>query len=109
MSFCYDDSHHSSSHCHSTIQISLYYPLRCLDVVADVTVDNEDQKKGVEIMKYALTKPLYQIADNAGFSVIENQVTNARSSKGFDAANEKMTDMIASGISEQNKERKVFR
>ena len=54
-------------------------------------------------MKYALTKPLYQIADNAGFSVIENQVTNARSSKGFDAANEKMTDMIASGISDPAK------
>ena len=99
MSFCYDGNHHSS-YCHSTIQTSSYYPLRCLDVVADVTVDNEDQKKGVEIMKYALTKPLSQIDDNAGLdaSVIENQVTNARSSKGFDAANEKMTDMINSGI-----------
>ena len=104
MSFCYDGNHHSS-HCHSTIQISSYYPLRCLDVVADVTVDNEDQKKGVEIMKYALTKPLSQIDDNAGLdaSVIENQVTNARSSKGFDAPNEKMTDMIASGITDPAK------
>ena len=100
MSFCYDGSHHSS-HCHSTIQTSSYYPLRCLDVVADVTVDNEDQKKGVEIMKYALTKPLSQIDDNAGLdaSVIEN----ARSSKGFDAANEKMTDMIASGCTDPAK------
>merc|ERR1712177_66679 len=40
--------------------------IRCLDAVAAVTVDNEDQKKGVEILKYALTRPLYQIADNAG-------------------------------------------
>merc|ERR1719264_683697 len=40
--------------------------IRCLDAVSAVTVDNEDQKKGVEILKYALTRPLYQIADNAG-------------------------------------------
>ena len=81
MSFCYDGSHHSG-HCHSTIQISFYYPPRCVDAV---TVDNEDQN---------------QIDDNAGLddSVIENQVKNARSSEGFNAANEKMTDMIASGI-----------
>merc|ERR1711971_586431 len=74
--------------------------IRCLDAVAAVTVDNEDQKKGVEILKYALTRPLYQIADNAGLdaSVIVNQVKNASSTEGFDAASEKMTDMIASGI-----------
>ena len=85
-------------YCHSTI--SAYYFLRCLDAVAAVTVDNEDQKKGVEILKYALTRPLYQIADNAGLdaSVIVNQVKNASSTEGFDAASEKMTDMIASGI-----------
>ena len=84
------------SHCHSII--SSYYPLRCLDAVADVTVDNEDQKTGVEIPKYALTRPPHQIADNAGLdaSVIVNQVKNARSPERFDAANEKMTDMIAS-------------
>lgn len=65
-----------------------------------MTVDNEDQKKGVEILKYALTRPLYQIADNAGLdaSVVVNQVKNASSTEGFDAASGTMTDMIASGI-----------
>merc|ERR1719305_1150483 len=74
--------------------------IRCLDAVSAVTVDNEDQKKGVEILKYALTRPLYQIADNAGLdaSVIVNQVKNASSTEGFDAASGQMTDMIASGI-----------
>ena len=74
--------------------------LRCLDAVAGVTADNEDQKKGIAILKYALTRPLYQIADNAGLdaSVIVNQVMNASANEGFDAANEKMTDMIAAGI-----------
>merc|ERR1712037_1089099 len=41
--------------------------IRCLDAVAAVTVDNEDQKKGVEILKYALTRPLYQIADHGWY------------------------------------------
>ena len=65
-----------------------------------MTVDNEDQKKGVEILKYALTRPIYQIADNAGLdaSVVVNQVKNASSTEGFDAASGTMTDMIASGI-----------
>merc|ERR1719178_203954 len=67
--------------------------IRCLDAVAAVTVDNEDQKKGVEILKYALTRPLYQIADNAGLdaSVVVNQVKNASSTEGFDAASGTMT------------------
>ena len=78
----------------------MFLCIRCLDAVAGVAADNEDQKKGVEILKYALTRPLYQIADNAGLdaSVIVNQVKNASATEGFDAANEKMTDMITSGI-----------
>merc|ERR1712179_670803 len=74
--------------------------LRCLDVVDTLEPKNEDQKKGIDIVKYALRQPLMQIADNAGLdaSVIVNQVKNASATEGFDAANEKMTDMIASGI-----------
>ena len=78
----------------------MFLCIRCLDAVAGVAADNEDQKKGVEILKYALTRPLYQIADNAGLdaSVIVNQVKNTSATEGFDADNEKMTDMITSGI-----------
>merc|ERR1719369_1154544 len=39
--------------------------LRCLDVVEGLTAKNEDQRKGIEIVKYALTRPLFQIATNA--------------------------------------------
>ena len=63
--------------------------------------ENEDQKKGIAIVKYALTRPLYTIADNAGLdaSVIVNQVTQCGNvNEGFDAANEKMVDMIGTGI-----------
>merc|ERR1712242_286785 len=75
--------------------------LRCLPAVDAVTPENEDQKKGVDIVKYALTRPLYTIADNAGLdaSVVVNNVKQcANVNEGFDAANEKMVDMIATGI-----------
>ena len=74
---------------------------RCLSAVEALTPENEDQKKGVAIVRYALTRPLYTIADNAGLdaSVIVNQVTNCGNvNEGFDAANEKMVDMISAGI-----------
>merc|ERR1719291_39740 len=50
--------------------------IRCLSVLEAMTAVNEDQKKGIEIVKYALTRPLYQIATNAGLdaSVIVNKV-----------------------------------
>merc|ERR1712053_43842 len=40
--------------------------IRCLNVVEGLTAKNEDQRKGIEIVKYALTRPLFQIATNAG-------------------------------------------
>merc|ERR1712173_20931 len=49
--------------------------LRCLPTLDGIEIANEDQKKGVEIVKYALTRPLFQIATNAGLdaSVIVNK------------------------------------
>merc|ERR1711878_163014 len=75
--------------------------IRCISAVDAVTPENEDQKKGVDIVKYALTRPLYTIADNAGLdaSVVVNNVKQcANVNEDFDAANEKMVDMIATGI-----------
>merc|ERR1711983_316898 len=49
--------------------------IRCLSSIESIQPENEDQKKGIEIVKYALTRPLFQIA-NAGLdaSVIVNKV-----------------------------------
>merc|ERR1711964_583765 len=50
--------------------------VRCLDVLDSVPVANEDQKKGVDIIRHALTQPMNQIAKNAGLdsSVIVNML-----------------------------------
>merc|ERR1712112_660224 len=53
--------------------------LRCLPVLDTLVPKNEDQKKGIDIVKYALKQPLMQIATNAGLdaSVIVNKVVEA--------------------------------
>merc|ERR1712106_5639 len=56
--------------------------LRCLPILDSLIPANEDQRKGIEIVKYAVTRPLFQIATNAG----------------LDASNEVMVNMIDAGI-----------
>ena len=50
--------------------------LRCLDILDNVPTANEDQKKGVDIVRVALQQPTRQIAENAGedASVVVNKV-----------------------------------
>merc|ERR1719369_1566141 len=50
--------------------------LRCLPVLDTLVPKNEDQKKGIDIVKYALKQPCFTIATNAGLdaSVIVNKV-----------------------------------
>jgi chaperonin GroEL len=75
--------------------------LRCLPTLDALVPKNEDQRKGIELVKYALRQPLMTIANNAGLdaSVIVNKVVEATDvNMGFDAANEVFVDMIASGI-----------
>ena len=51
---------------------------RCLPLLDALTPVNEDQRKGIEIIKYALKQPCFTIAQNAGLdaSVIVNKVSS---------------------------------
>ena len=53
------------------------YRFRCIDILDKVPVANEDQKKGVEILRVAMQQPTRQIAENVGedASVVVNKVT----------------------------------
>ena len=67
---------------------------------------NDDQKRGVEIVRQALRTPCLQIASNAGVdaSVIVNKVTEAQDeSTGYDALNDKFVNMIEAGIIDPTK------
>ena len=54
----------------------MFFFLRCIEILDDIPVSNDDQKKGVEIVRHALQQPTRQIADNAGedASVVVNKV-----------------------------------
>ena len=65
-----------------------------------------DQKTGVAIVLKALEAPIRQIAANAGLegSVIVNTILESgKTNYGFDAAQEKYTDMIEAGIVDPTK------
>merc|ERR1712038_586 len=80
--------------------------LRCLNVLDDLPTSNEDQKKGVNIVQYALRQPTMRIAENAGAdaSVVVNKVLEADDVNfGYDAMNGEYVNMIEQGIIDPTK------
>lgn len=66
-----------------------------------VHLENDDQNAGLSIIYKALSYPIKQICTNAGVegSVIVNEVMQKSGYKfGYDAQNDKIVDMFASGI-----------
>jgi chaperonin GroEL len=74
--------------------------IRCLEAVAKLKGDNDDQNVGINIAKKAFEAPLRQIVSNAGEepSVIVNKVIDGKDSFGFNAATSEFGDMIEMGI-----------
>ena len=74
--------------------------IRCLEAVAKLKGDNDDQNVGINIAKKAFEAPLRQIVSNAGEepSVIVNKVIDGKDSFGFNAASGDFGDMIEMGI-----------
>ena len=75
-------------------------------VLDKLTVDNADQKAGIEILRKAIRAPLRQIAENAGEDgiVIGGKVLeNKEYGFGFDAQEGTYKDMIAAGIVDPTK------
>ena len=85
--------------------------VRCLEVLDNVAVANEDQKKGVDIIRHALTQPMLQISKNAGVdaSVIVNKVIEANDANtGYDAASGEFVNMLEAGIIDPTKVHFLF-
>ena len=79
--------------------------IRTLSTLDKLELDNDEQI-GVDIVKKALEYPIRQIAENAGYegSIIVNEIKNSKDvAYGFDAYEEKYTDMIKAGIIDPTK------
>jgi len=79
--------------------------IRALSALDSLKLE-EDEQIGVEIVKKALEYPIRQIAENAGYegSIVVNEVKSSKDiAYGFDAYEEKYTNMIEAGIIDPTK------
>jgi len=68
-----------------------------------------DKQFGVEIIKYVLSEPLKQIAQNAGFNgaIIAEKVEQLPETHGFDALSGEFKDMVEAGVIDPTKVERV--
>jgi len=80
--------------------------IACRKILNEIKGDNDDEQTGINIIKSALSSPLYQIAQNAGKdgSVIIAEVEKMEAGKGYDALKDELgVDMIERGIVDPTK------
>jgi chaperonin GroEL len=83
--------------------VALLYAARALD---SLNLADEDQRRGVEIVRRALSAPLRQIVENAGIdgAVVAGKLAERNDpSYGFDAQTETYCDMFEAGIIDPTK------
>jgi len=78
--------------------------IRTIKALEELKLQGEE-KIGVNIIKRAIEDPVRQIATNAGWegSVVVEKVKALTTNEGFDAENEKYTDMLSAGIIDPTK------
>ena len=78
--------------------------IRCRDALEKLKLDPV-QQLGVNLVKKALTEPLYWIANNAGFdgSIVVDKVKNGKGDFGFNAQTEVYENLIETGIIDPTK------
>jgi chaperonin GroEL len=82
---------------------ALLYASKALDGLAGA---NDEQTRGVDIVRRALQSPLRQIAENAGFDgavVAGRLMDQASATFGFNAQTEVYEDLVASGVIDPTK------
>jgi chaperonin GroEL len=78
--------------------VALLYATRAL---ANIKVENNDQKVGVDIVRRALGIPTRLIAENAGTdgSIVVGKLLDQKNTNyGYDAQNDEYTDLVKAGI-----------
>ncbi|CDW59388.1 chaperonin protein heat shock protein60 [Trichuris trichiura] len=80
--------------------------LRCLKVLEQLKPTNDDQKRGIEIVRKAIRQPCMTIAKNAGVDsaqVVEKVLVSNQNNFGYDALRGEYVDMIETGIIDPTK------
>ena len=79
--------------------------IRCAAALETLKTSNDDEEIGVDIVRKALSAPLYQIVDNAGGNgnVVVHFVKEGQSAHGYNARTNEYGDMIEMGIIDPTK------
>jgi chaperonin GroEL len=79
--------------------------VRAAQAIADLSLPNQDQQVGINIIRKAIQEPLRQIVKNAGEepSVILHKVAQGEGNFGYNAANGQFGNMIDLGIIDPTK------
>ena len=79
--------------------------VRATSALDDVSLEDETEQVGVDIVRRALEEPLRQIAHNAGQedSVILAKVKDEADSVGYDALRDEFNDMFSAGVIDPTK------
>jgi chaperonin GroEL len=74
--------------------------IHSIKALAELTVDNADERIGVKIVKTAIEEPLRQICANAGVEgfVVINKIYGLDRNMGYDVRTEKYVNMLETGI-----------
>ncbi len=83
--------------------------LRAIHALDGLTVENNDQKVGINIIRRAIEEPIRQIVSNAGLeaSVVVNKVKEGKGAFGFNAFNDKYEDLFEAGVIDPTKVTRV--
>ncbi|MEN3971971.1 chaperonin GroEL [Sphingomicrobium sp. XHP0235] len=82
---------------------ALLYAKKALDGLSG---ENDDQTRGIDIVRRALEAPVRQIAQNAGFdgAVVAGKLTDGNDpSMGFNAANDTYENLVSAGVVDPTK------
>ena len=82
---------------------ALLYATKALESMTGV---NEDQTRGIDIVRRALQSPIRQIAENAGFdgAVVAGKLIDGNNEKmGFNASTDVYEDLVAAGVIDPTK------
>jgi chaperonin GroEL len=82
---------------------ALLYATKALE---GLTGENEDQTRGIDIVRRALQSPIRQIAENAGFDgavVAGKLIDGGDERQGFNAATDVYEDLVAAGVIDPTK------
>ena len=79
--------------------------LRSIPALQKLKAGNPDEQVGINIVKRALEEPLRQIANNSGVegSVIVEKVRTSTKSVGYNAAADKVEDLVKAGVIDPTK------